>query len=312
MEGQDWSSDPFTLRENNGKLFGRGTCDMKGFDACVLAMAPVMAKANLQKPMHIAFSYDEEIGCVGVRGLLQELRGRPVTPEACFVGEPSEMNVVIGHKGKHSYKVHVDGHAVHSALAPEGVNAVENGARLVTKIRDIGARLAVSGPRDGLYEGVTHSTAHVGTFCGGTALNIVPSACEFVFEFRYIVSDDDVALVEEVRAFARDVLEPEMKTVNAASGIRFELMAHVAGLDSAPDAGVVQLAKRLAGRNDHTKVSFGTEAGLFSTFAGIPSVICGPGSIDQAHKPDEFVEAAQLQACEEFIARVIDYASAVR
>jgi acetylornithine deacetylase len=246
--------------------------------ACCLAAVPAMASAPLAKPIHLALSYDEEVGCVGVRPMLHRLAAGAfgiAPPLAAFIGEPTSMNVVIGHKGKRSIRVRVRGSHAHSSLAPLYVNAVEFGARLVVFIRDQAERLAATGARDDLYD-ITHSTAHVGMFSGGTALNIVPASAEIVYEYRVIAQDDADALVEEAIAHARDVLEPKMRSVDPASGIDFEVYTSFAGLDTEPGAPVVSLAKRLAGRNDHSKVAFGTEAGLFTVIAGIPAVVIGP------------------------------------
>jgi acetylornithine deacetylase len=207
VEGQAWTSDPFTLRQEGGRLYGRGACDMKGFLAVCLAAARCMAEARLEKPIHFAFSYDEEVGCVGVRSLVERLAGGEVKPEACFVGEPTGMGVVIGHKGKRSVRATVLGLTCHSSLAPQGVNAVEIGAMLAAEISRIGERLMREGARDALYD-VPHSTSHVGVLRGGTALNIVPDLCELMFEFRVIGGEDADRLVDEVVAFARERLEP--------------------------------------------------------------------------------------------------------
>jgi acetylornithine deacetylase len=302
VDGQTWASDPFQLSARDGRLYGRGTTDMKGFVACCLAAVPDLAAAPLARPVHLAISYDEEVGCVGVRGLIARLAPAPVKPLACFVGEPTGMDVVIGHKGKRSFRVGVRGHTVHSSLAPQGVNAVEYAARLIVRIREMSERMAREGARDALYD-VPHSTGHTGVVHGGTALNIVPDGCSFEFEFRSIAADDPDALAGEVMDFARTVLLPEMTAVAPQSDITFELRSGFPGLDTAPAAEVVVLAKQLAGRNGHAKVAYGTEAGLFDA-AGIPTVVIGPGSIDQAHKADEFIAVSELAACGAFIERL--------
>jgi acetylornithine deacetylase len=303
-DGQNWASDPFVLREENGRLYGRGTCDMKGFLAVCLARAQDMANTTLERPIHIALTYDEEVGCVGARNLCEWLARKPITPEACFVGEPTSMQVVIGHKGKRSVRVRVKGLTRHSSLAPEAVNAVEFGALLVAEIRRIADELAASDNRDALYD-VPHSTGHVGVLRGGTALNIVPDECEIVFEFRVIGGDDPDALVQRVVDHARNVLEPRMKAVDPTAGFDFEVYAGFPGLDTAPEDEIVTFAKRIAGRNDHAKVAFGTEGGLFDTIAGIPSLIVGPGAIAQAHQANEWVAISELEKCDAFISRLI-------
>jgi acetylornithine deacetylase len=308
VDGQAWSGDPFVLREEGGRLYGRGACDMKGFLAVCLAAAERMRAADLARPIHLALSYDEEVGCVGARGLVERLRDKPVRPEACFVGEPSGMQVVIGHKSKRSVRVRVRGLACHSSLAPQGVNAVAYGAEIVARISRIAERLAGEGPQDALYD-IPVSTAHVGVLRGGTALNIVPDACEILFEVRTIGAEDPDALVAEVERHIREDLEPRMRAVDQGTGIDFEVYAGFPGLDTAPDAEIVTLAKTLAGRNDYAKVAYGTEAGLFQTIADVPTVVIGPGSIEQAHKADEWIAAEQLAKCEAFVDRLIERCS---
>ncbi|WP_046863746.1 acetylornithine deacetylase [Microvirga massiliensis] len=306
VEGQTWTADPFVLRRADGKFYGRGACDMKGFLAVCVGLAERMAAQDLARPIHLAFSYDEEVGCVGVRRLVAHLAEIAPKPLGCFVGEPSGMGVVIGHKSKRSVRVHVRGRTCHSSLAPLGVNAVEAGARLVAEISRIGDELAAKGPRDELYD-VQHSTAHVGVLRGGTALNIVPDACEILFEFRTVAGDDPDYLVERVERFARETLEPRMQAVDPSTGIDIEVYAGFPGLDTAPDAEIVTFAKALAGRNDHGKVAYGTEAGLFQLKAGIPTVVIGPGHIEQAHKANEWIAEEQLEACSVFVERLIEH-----
>jgi acetylornithine deacetylase len=304
IDSQTWTSDPFALRVVDGRAYGRGTCDMKGYLAVCLAAAEQLDAATLKKPVHLAFSYDEEVGCVGARGMVEWLRDSPLKPEACFVGEPTQMGVVVGHKSKRSVRVRVRGKTCHSSLAPLGVNAAEYAARLVAEIARLREWLATDGPQDPLYD-VPYSTPHVGVLRGGTALNIVSDEAEILFEIRTIGADDPVALVEQVMAYARGELEPKMRAVDPATGIDFEVFAAVVGLDTPPGDPVVTLAKSLAGRNDHSKVAFGTEGGLFQTIAGVPTVVIGPGSIDQAHKADEWIALSELEACGRFVEKLI-------
>ncbi|MEM6624551.1 MAG: acetylornithine deacetylase [Pseudomonadota bacterium] len=306
--GQDWSSDPFQARLEDGRLYGRGACDMKGYLACVLAAVPQMAAANLARPLHLAFSYDEEVGCTGVRPMLHQMADWPVQPAGCFVGEPTSMQVVTGHKHKISKRVVVRGRTGHSSLAPLAVNAAEYAARLITYVSDLGRDLAENGPSDALYD-VGHTTAHVGRMTGGTQLNIVPHHAEFDFEFRAVPGDDPVELVAGVRAEA-DRLQARMQAIDPETGIDFYDYSHIAGLDTAPDAPITGLAKRLAGRNDHAKVAYTTEGGLFTEIAGIPTVVCGPGSIEQAHKADEFIALSELDKCDRFLANLLDHCRA--
>lgn len=301
VDGQHWSNDPFRLTEHDGRLYGRGACDMKGFVACCLGAVPDMHA--LARPIHLSFSYDEEVGCLGVRDIIGHLDRSSVKPAGCFVGEPTGMGVVVGHKGKRSFRVSVRGRTCHSSLAPQGVNAVEYAARLIVRIREIADRLAREGARDPLYD-VAYTTAHTGVVHGGTALNIVPDECSFAYEFRSIAADDPDALAAEVEAYAKTVLEPEMKKVAPEAGITFELTSGFPGLDTPPASELIGLAKDLSGHSDHAKVAFGTEAGRFSA-AGIPSVVIGPGFIDQAHKADEFIAVSELAACGAFIDRLI-------
>jgi acetylornithine deacetylase len=305
VDDQTWTSDPFTLTERDGKLYGRGSCDMKGFVASCLAAVPDMLAGKLKKPLHLAFSYDEEVGCLGVRGLIAKLPERPAQPIACFVGEPTEMEVVIGHKAKRSFKVEVHGRTCHSSLAPLGVNAVEYAARVISKIRDVSDRQARSGARDALYD-VPFTTGHTGYLHGGTALNIVPDMATFEFEFRTIAADKSSVLAAEVIEYAKTKLEPEMKAVAPEAGIVFDDRSEFAGLDTAENAEITLLAKNLSGRNNHSKVAYGTEAGLFSQ-GGVPSVVIGPGSINQAHKADEFIAVTELEKCGVFLDRLIAY-----
>lgn len=309
VDGQAWTTDPFELVEREGRFFGRGTCDMKGFLAVALSTAHDLPGKELVRPVHFAFSYDEEVGCIGVRGLLAELARKPLLPAACIVGEPTMMDVAIGHKAKRSLKITVHGSSGHSSRAPQFVNAVEHAARIVVKMREIGQRLAAGSGRDELYD-IAHTTAHVGTMHGGTALNIVPDRCEMTCEFRILPAEDADALVAEIAAFIRAEVEPEMKAVHADAGVDIELLAAFPGLDIAADHPLVAQAKRAAGRNGHLKVAYGTEAGLFDEI-GIPTVVCGPGSIAQAHKPDEFIAADQLAACERFLAALLEDGGAI-
>jgi acetylornithine deacetylase len=305
VDGQDWATDPFTVAEKNGCLFGRGTSDMKSFIAVALALVPEFLARGLKTPVHLAFSYDEEVGCIGVRDLIARLKERPVRPAACIVGEPTSMKPVIAHKGKHSYRCRVHGLEAHSALAHQGVNAVEAGAEIVAYLKAMARRKRDAGPFDHGFS-PPYTTVHTGVIHGGTALNIVPRECSFVFEFRHIPADDPALLYAEVRRYAETALVPEMRQVSAATGIDFEETTATPGLDMPPDDPLVHLAQALSGANDSGKVSFGAEAGLFQE-AEIPTVLCGPGSIDVAHKPNEYVSLDQIRQCERFMRRLMDH-----
>jgi len=304
VEGQAWTHNPFEMVERDGKLYGRGTTDMKGFVATCLAMVPEMQRASLAKPIHLAISYDEEIGCVGVRPLLAMLSRAPVKPLGCFVGEPTQMELAIGHKGKHGVRATFRGFACHSSIAPEGVNAVEHAATLITEISRRATHLATEGARDELYD-IPHTTLLTSIVHGGTALNIVPDACTIEFEARGLGIAESKEVTDSLLAWARATIEPAMQKANPSCGIDFEEILEYPALDMPADESWVTLAKKLSGRNSHCKVAFGTEAGLFVSMAGIPSVVIGPGSIEQAHKADEYVALSELLACAGFIERVI-------
>jgi acetylornithine deacetylase len=304
VDGQAWSTDPFVLTVKDGKAYGRGACDMKGFLACTLAAVPEMVRQPLKTPIHLAYSYDEEVGCTGVRDMLVHFRNREPKPIAAFIGEPSSMQVIIGHKGGQRVVCTVRGKAAHSSLAPHGVNAVEYGARLVARIKDMAEAQEVTGARDALYD-VPHSTLHVGIFAGGTSPNIVPHHAEISFECRNISADNANDYINEIIRYAREELEPKMRRNDPAAGFDFELRPLLPPLEISPDHPAVTAAKRFAGRNDHAKVAYGTEASLFQDMAGYPSVVVGPGDIDQAHKPDEWIALTELEKCDAFIARLI-------
>jgi acetylornithine deacetylase len=304
VDGQAWDTDPFVLTERDGKLYGRGTSDMKSFLAVVLTMVPEFVRRELKTPIHLALSYDEEVGCIGVRRLIADLAEHGIRPLSCIVGEPTEMKVITGHKGKLSLRGTARGLECHSALAPQGVNAVEYAAEAVAHIRCMARGRRRDGPFNRLFD-PGYTTIHTGVMRGGTALNIVPRECTFDFEFRFIPGDDPAALRAEIERYCRTELEPEMHAVSPDTGISFQQIGSIAGLDIGDDAEITNFVKSLSGANATGKVSFGTEAGLFQQ-AGIPTVICGPGSIEQAHKPNEFVTLEQIALCERFMRRMMD------
>jgi len=301
--GQDWQSDPYQLRTEDKLLFGRGACDMKGFIACVLAGLPQIAAERLQTPIHLAFSYDEEIGCVGARRLVDSMAGFEVRPRLGLIGEPTNMSMVLGHKGKISFRVTVSGLSCHSAYISNGVNAIEYAAELITFIRNMNTRVQQN-LTDPSYT-VPHTTFHVGNINGGTALNIVPRQCEFEFEIRNLPQEDLDSLVHEIRHFANDVLLVDMQSRYPQSEIRFDETSCYPGLHTDPASAVIAYTHAINpidGIGDN--VSFGTEAGLFDSI-GINCLVCGPGSIDQAHKPDEFVSRKQMQYCDQMIGNLV-------
>ncbi|MFG1479282.1 acetylornithine deacetylase [Xanthobacter sp. V4C-4] len=305
VDGQEWTADPFTLTARDGHLYGRGACDMKGFLAVCLGLVPEMQARALKRPIHLALSYDEEVGCLGVRPLLAHMVASGYRPQGCIVGEPTLMQVVVGHKAKRSLRTLVTGRGGHSSRAPELVNAVEAAALIAARIVALGVRLG-GGRSDPLYD-IPVSTTHVGTLHGGTALNIVPDHAAMDWEIRALPEEDIDALVAEIVDYARTELEPAMKARAPEAGIEFRVKAAFPGLSADPGAPITTLAKRWAGRNDHAKVAYGTEAGLFVEIGDIPTVVCGPGSIVQAHQPDEYIAVSQIEACEDFVRKVIDY-----
>ncbi len=304
VEGQAWTHDPFDLIERDAKLFGRGACDMKGFVAMALAAAPEFQKAGLAKPVHYAISYDEEVGCIGVRGLIEELSQRTMRPGMCIVGEPTSMMPVVAHKGKWSYRAHVTGLERHSSLAPEGVNAVEYAAEAIVFLKNMMREKIEAGARDEMFD-MPHTTIHTGVVSGGSAVNIVPNHCTFDFEWRYIPADRPEDIMSRFETFIREDLEPRMKAVDPSCGFELVQRSVIPGLDIDPDHDVVRLAKACAARNDHGKVAYGTEAGLFQG-GGIPTVVCGPGDIAQAHRPDEFIALEQIDRAGAFFERLVD------
>lgn len=304
VDGQDWTTDPFKAVIRDGKLYGRGTCDMKGFIGTSLALLPAILDAKLREPLHYALSFDEEIGCMGAPYLLAELRDRGVTPGGCIVGEPTSMRVIVAHKGINAYRCCVKGQAAHSSLTPRGVNAIEYAARLICFIRDIADEFKANGPYDQAFD-VPYTTAQTGTIQGGIALNTIPALCEFVFEFRNLPGVDPEAIYARIHAYANDVLLPKMRAEHADAGLTLSKVAAAPSLDVAEQAAITQLVRALTADRDTNKVAYGTEAGLFQR-AGIPAVVCGPGDIQQAHKPDEFVALEQLAACEAFLHKVVD------
>ncbi|WP_407926598.1 acetylornithine deacetylase [Caenimonas soli] len=297
-DGQNWSGDPLSAQVRDGKLYGRGSADMKSFIAIALAHAEVFLRSNAPFAIHFAFSYDEEVGCFGVKELIADMRDAGVKPLACIVGEPTNMVPAIAHKGVYRYKCCVRGKEAHSSLTPQSVNAIEMAARVIGKVRDMAEGFERNEPR---YEGfdVPFSTASVGQFHGGIADNVVPRDAEFRYEFRDLPTADARAMQEEVLAHARS-LEPAMKQVAPDAGFRFETICEIPSFLGTAESSITKLAQRLSGEQRTTQVAFGTEAGIFKN-SGIPTVVCGPGSITQAHQPDEYVSLEQLARCEAFM-----------
>lgn len=304
VDGQAWDSDPFKLRAHDDLLHARGTCDMKGFIAVVLAKLPAMLARPLKAPLHLAFSYDEELGCLGAHSLADHIVHLPVKPKLCIVGEPTMMKPINGHKGICDFSCTVHGKEAHSSLAPYAVNAVEAAAELVAYIRQVAKRMASEGPFNRHYD-PPFTTLHTGIMQGGTAVNIVPNRCDFSFEIRNVPEVDAEVLAEEIRQYAFRNIEPRMKDIDPKSGFEFRTAARAPSFSIPENDPAVEMVMALSGANATEKVSFATEAGIFQN-KGIPTVVCGPGSIAQAHKPNEFVAREQILKCEHFIDRLLD------
>jgi acetylornithine deacetylase len=310
VDGQIWTADPFVLDRRDGRLYGRGSADMKGFIASVLAAVPRFVRLPLHTPIHLAFTCDEELGCIGLRRLLEDSGSLPVSASMGIVGEPTSMRLVVAHKGKIAIRVRVRGREGHSSNPSAGVNAIEYAAELIAFIRHLNEHKKLHGPFDPQYE-APHTTLHVGTIRGGTVLNVVPAECVFDFEIRYLPEDPAEPILERVRRFAIDELEPAMKKVNTSSGFAFDELFSYPGLSIAPDSAVVTMVQALLdSRATPGKIAFGTEAGLYQQRCDIPMVVCGPGDIANAHQPDEYIETGQLAACDMLLDRLAGVLSA--
>ena len=303
VDGQKWDSDPFKPEVRGDKLYGRGTCDMKGFIGAALTLVPQMQQTKLARPIHLAFSFDEEVGCVGAPLMIADLMKRGIKPDGCIVGEPTSMRPIIAHKGINAYQCCVRGFAAHSSLTPKGLNAIEYAARLICFIRDMADQFREQGPFDQLYD-VPFTTAQTSTIKGGNAINTVPAECSFEFEFRNLPTLDPEPIFARIDQYARETLLPKMKREHEAAAIEITKIAAAPGLDATEQAAITQLVRALTADQDKRKVAYGTEAGLFS-LAGIPSIVCGPGDIQQAHKANEFVTLDQLAQCERFLDKFI-------
>lgn len=314
VDGQDWTVPAFELTHSNQRVYGRGTTDMKGFVACAIRAAIVASQKQLTTPLHLGFSFDEEIGCVGVRSLLNTLNQAPVKPAMCIVGEPTSLKVATKHKGKSSIIARCIGKEGHSALAPNAFNAIHLASDLVTVLRQkqLEIKQQYSG-EDDLAE-VPYTTVHVGRIIADQALNIVPNLCTVNFEIRHTAQDDPLEILNDIKT-AADKIVAEAKSnadtsaseATNAAAIEFDVWNAYPGLDTPVKEPVVEFVKSLVGANDTSYVAFGTEGGLFSTETGIPTVVCGPGSMEQGHKPDEFIELAQLEQCENMLDKLVEF-----
>lgn len=305
VEGQTWTSDPFTLTERDGKLYGRGTCDMKGFLACVMAQVPAYQQRQLKTPIHIVFSYDEEVGCTGVRPMIAELGTRLTRPRMVIVGEPTEMSVVDAHKGATRFRTTVTGREAHSSMTHIGVNAIHFAGLCIAELGRIEESLKSERVNERFTPG--YSTLQVTMLEGGKASNIVPRHCSFGWEIRAIPGFDVTSIVDRFNAYVERTCLPAMRALGNDTGIETRITNSVPSFYAGDGAAAVSLAQALAGQNRTFAVSYGTEAGLFQA-GGCGSVICGPGSIEQAHRPDEFLIASELDRCMQFLDRLGDWA----
>jgi acetylornithine deacetylase len=301
VAGQDWRRPPFELTESDGRLYGRGTCDMKGFCAAAISAALKASTRDLTTPLHLALSYDEEIGCIGVRSLIDMLADAPVRPAMCIVGEPTGMAVASGHKGKVALRAICKGQEGHSALAPLAMNALHLAVDFANAVREAQAGIATNGAQDADYD-VPYTTLHLGRINGGTALNIVPNHAEVEFEIRNLAEDDPQAILAELRARAAEITR---RTGHPAAAIEIVESWSYPGLATRLEAEVIAFVKSLTGANGTIKMAFGTEGGLFDTRLNIPTVICGPGFMAQGHKPDEYVSQEQLAGCDAMLGKLL-------
>ena len=304
VDGQPWDTDPFTVTHRDGRLYGRGVTDMKSFSAIGLAFVPRFLARGLLRPLHFALSYDEEIGCIGVRRLIADLVASGVKPQGCIVGEPTGMELIVAHKGKMSWRCRIRGREAHSSLTPRGVNAVQIACEIVAYIARRAREFRDAGTHDRAYD-VPYTTAHVGIIRGGTALNIVPRDCTFEFEIRHLPFDDPQAFFRDVQSYAARFV-PEMHAVDPSTFIEFDHLSTLPGFDTSDGTAITALGKACNATHACGKVSFGSEASLFHN-AAVPAVLCGPGYIEQAHQPNEWVGLDQLARCEAFMERLADH-----
>ncbi len=307
VAGQPWTSDPFRCVRRDGRIHGRGTADMKGFIACALALVPLMLARPLRVPIHLALSFDEELGCLGVPALIDDMAAAVPLPRLAIVGEPTRLRVADRHKGIHGFETVVTGRDGHSSATHKGVNAVTAAAELVLALDRVAAEFRDRGPFDPAFD-PPYTTINVGQIDGGTAVNIIARRCSFRWETRPLPQDDPAAILARLEGFARDELLPRLRRIAPEADVVTRPTVSVAGLKADPDSPAAALMRRLTGANATIGVSFTTEAGLFQR-ARIPAIVCGPGDIAQAHQPDEFVEVTEMAACLDLLAKVVAWAA---
>ena len=294
-----WSTDPFVATVKDNKLFGRGSCDMKGFIACVLAYVPTLSNTNLDRDIHFSFTFDEETACIGAPLLIKELKKKNIIDGICIIGEPTKMKIIDAHKGMNEYTIHFEGLAGHSSQPHKGVNAIEFATRYINKLLDLRKELIKRAPKDCIFD-PPYSTLSVGGIFGGIAHNVIADKCKVEWETRPVVKEDGIFVTQQIDRFVKEELLPQMKKVFPNSNIRKEVIGEVIGFNRIKESEACEFVSSITGDNSREVVSFGTEAGLFQEI-GISTVVCGPGSIEQAHKIDEFIELNELKKCLSFL-----------
>jgi acetylornithine deacetylase len=303
VDGQQWDTHPLQATERNHRIYGRGACDMKGFLAVLLALTPELQTLKLQKPLYFAFSYDEEVGCTGAPVLIEDMLKQGIKPDACIVGEPSEMRPIIAHKGINAIRCRVNGFATHSSLTPQGCNAIEYAAELICWLRNMAEEFKKTGPFDAFYD-VPFTSMSTNLISGGNAVNTIPAFCEFSFEFRNLSNVSPKKVINQVENYITETLLPKMRGEYKNASIELDSIATAPGLETSEKEAIVALARSLTQEHGTHKVAYATEAGLFQQ-AGVPTIVCGPGNIQQAHRANEFVEIQQLEKCETFIRQIV-------
>lgn len=301
VNDQDWATNPFVALQKDDRIYGRGTADMKGFLAVILALVPTFKQSNLRFPLHLAFSYDEEVGCLGAPHMIDDLKHRGINPIACIVGEPTEMQAVVSHKGIQVFQCQVHGKAVHSSLTPRACNAIDYAADLISWIRQYANDLKKTGPFDEHFD-IPFTTITSNVIKGGTANNIIPSYCEFFFEFRNLPHVDPNDIIKRIEQYTQNIILPKMQNEYSDAKILITKIGSIPSFKTSANQGNLEIMQNIIG-SSNKKVSYATEAGLFEK-AGIPTIICGPGSIEQAHGKNEYISLSQLKACEEFLIQI--------